>query len=445
MELRKIFRDFRSFNFSLFFSLCALSLVPAVYMSIRTFLISVNTSTQGIDVIGQMEWFDLIDETIRAFLIIPLYSILNKIFKNDKLNFPYHVFKTGVITILIYAVFSIIVFIYGLHLVGFMNPNSVDIAEVFSYLRLETIAFMIGIIMSFINVVFVVIGKAKNVYIFMIVQIILGILTDFIFIPNFGVNGVAISNIITNSIVAVVGIIVLRLEGFLKLSWFKKDDLANGLTWAKVGLFSGGQQFVDNIVYALMIGKMVNMVAEQGNYWSANNFIWGWLLIPIAALAEVIRHDCKDGYFKLKQKNYYLIVFFSVLLWTITIPVWIPFFKNVQQLENFQAIYSITIKLTPFYIAYGLTIVPDSIFIGMGKTIYSLICSLIVNFLYYGTFFVLYLNNAITFNMDTIILMFGFGMVIHWVISTIEEKRFLRIRALKERDHNKELNIVGAN
>jgi hypothetical protein len=36
-------------------------------------------------------------------------------------------------------------------------------------------------------------------------------------------------------------------------------------------------------------------------------------------------------------------------------------------------------------------------------------------------------------------------MVIHWVISIIEEKRFLRIRALKERDHNKELNIVGAN
>jgi uncharacterized Rmd1/YagE family protein len=41
--------------------------------------------------------------------------------------------------------------------------------------------------------------------------------------------------------------------------------------------------------------------------------------------------------------------------------------------------------------------------------------------------------------------MFGFGMVIHWAISIIEEKRFLRIRALKERNHNKELNIVGGN
>lgn len=50
-----------------------------------------------------------------------------------------------------------------------------------------------------------------------------------------------------------------------------------------------------------MICKMVNMVAEQGNYWIANNFIWGWLLIPITALSEVIRRDCKDGYAKLKS------------------------------------------------------------------------------------------------------------------------------------------------
>ena len=45
-----------------------------------------------------------------------------------------------------------------------------------------------------------------------------------------------------------------------------------------------------------MVVEMVNIVAEQGNYWVANNFIWGWLLIPMAALMEIIRSDCKDGY-----------------------------------------------------------------------------------------------------------------------------------------------------
>jgi len=41
----------------------------------------------------------------------------------------------------------------------------------------------------------------------------------------------------------------------------------------QIGVFSGLQVFIDNIIYALMVVKMVNMVNEQGNYWVANNFI----------------------------------------------------------------------------------------------------------------------------------------------------------------------------
>ena len=50
----------------------------------------------------------------------------------------------------------------------------------------------------------------------------------------------------------------------------------------------------------------MNLVAEQGNYWVANNFIWGWLLIPITALAEIIKRDSND-YRKLSlKKTFYL-------------------------------------------------------------------------------------------------------------------------------------------
>ena len=45
-----------------------------------------------------------------------------------------------------------------------------------------------------------------------------------------------------------------------------------------------------------MVCKTVNAVSQSGNYWIANNFIWDWLLIPVTALGEVIRSDCKDGY-----------------------------------------------------------------------------------------------------------------------------------------------------
>ena len=416
----------KTFDWKLFISLVLLSLVPAIIQSIETFVISNNISTTGIDVIGQIEWFDLIDETIQAFLIIPLYSILNKILKYNKEHFGNSVFKTGLVTFIFYTIFSVVVLIYSFHLITYMNPNETDLLLVNSYLSISTIAFMIGIIVSFVNVVFVVIGKSKNVYIFLATKTVVTIISDFIIIPQFGVIGVAASKILINALLAIVGIVILFIEKLVEISWFKKEDFKVFKEWCKVGVFSGIQQFISNIVYALMVVKMVNLVAESGNYWVGNNFIWGWLLIPIYALTEIIRRDCKDGYFKLKQSNYYLITIFIVLLWCISIPLWIPFFKYVEVLENYQRIFQIVIILFPFYIPYAFQQIPDNIFVGLGKTKYNFINTCIINFIYYGIWYILYKTNNITFTMNKIIFMFGFGMLTSYIVSITEEKLFLK-------------------
>lgn len=373
-----------------------------------------------------MEWFDLINETLQAFLIVPLYSILNKILQKRKDDFAESTFKTGLVSFALYTLFSIGVLIYGTILIQAMNPNEIDMAVTGTYLRLETVAFMIGIIVSFVNVVFVVLGKDKNVYIFLGIRTVLSLIADFLLIPNFGVYGVAISNIIVNCILAAACILLLYFQKHIRFCWFKKSDSAVFKEWCKVGVFSGIQQFIDNFIYAIMICKMVNMVAEQGNYWIANNFIWGWLLIPITALAEVIRSDCKDGYKKLSQFNYYFIAGAVVVFWAITIPLWTPFFRYAQNLQNADEIFLIVIKLVPFYVAYAGCAIIDNIFIGVGKTIYNAVNSLIINLGYYGIFYVLYITKAIEFNMNTIIVMFGLGMVVHYVVSIIEEKCFFK-------------------
>ena len=313
-----------------------------------------------------------------------------------------------------------------------MNPDEIDIATTNAYLQLETIAFMVGIIVSFVNVVFVVVGKDKNVYIFLAVQTVLSLLADFALIPNMGVYGIAISNIIVNTVLAISSFILLYIQKYIKFCRFHKSDIPILKEWSKVGVFSGIQQFIDNFIYAIMICKMVNMVAEQGNYWIVNNFIWGWLLIPISALSEIVRRDCKDGYLRLKQFNYYFIVACVIVVWAITVPLWIPFFKYAENLSNANEIFIIAVKLVPFYIAYAGCTVIDSIFVGLGKTIYNAINSLIINLVYYGIFYILYATETITFTMDVIILMFGFGMVVHLAVSLIEEKLFLRKYEMKK-------------
>jgi len=416
----------RTFDWKLFIALILLSLVPAIVQTAETFIISSNISTSGIDVIGQIEWYDLIDETIRAFLIIPLYSILSAIRKNDKERFGSGVFKTGLIAFALYTLFSVVVLIYSAHLISYMNPNETDLTLVNSYLSVSTVAFMVGIVVSFVNVVFVVIGRSRNVYIFLGVKTAVTILCDLIVIPHFGVIGVAIGNILINLILAFVGIVILIRENAIRFAWFKKADLPVVKDWCRIGVFSGVQQFIANIVYALMIVKMVNLVSESGNYWVANNFIWGWLLIPIYALTEIIRRDCRDGYFKLKQSNYYLITTGIVLLWCVTIPAWAPFFRYVERLENYERIFEIVIMAFPFYIFYAFQQIPDNIFVGLGKTKYNFINTCVINFVYYGVWYALYKANAVTFSMTTIILMFGFGMAASFVISIAEEKLFLK-------------------
>lgn len=429
--MREKFSELKKFNWRLWISLCSLALIPSVYQTIQTFFISSSGGSDVFNIIGQMEWFDLINETLQAFLIVPLYSILNKILQKRKEDFAESTFKVGLVSFALYTLFSIGVLIYGSILIGAMNPNEIDLTTTSIYLRLETVAFMIGIIVSFVNVVFVVLGKDKNVYIFLGIRTVLAVIADYLLIPSFGVYGVAISNIIVNSILAVACIAILYFEKQIKFCWFKKTDGVIFKEWLRVGVFSGTQQFIDNFIYAIMICKMVNLVTEQGNYWIANNFIWGWLLIPISALAEVIRSDCKDGYKKLKQFNYYFIACSVVVLWAITIPLWTPFFRYAQNLQNASEIFMIVIKLVPFYIAYAGCAIIDNIFIGTGKTIYNAVNSLIINLGYYGIFYVLYRTSAITFNMNTIILMFGLGMVVHWIVSIVEEQYFFKKRQLQ--------------
>ena len=72
--------------------------------------------------------------------------------------------------------------------------------------------------------------------------------------------------------------------GKCEMSWIKD--------WAKIGLWSGCQIVLANVVYALVVVRMINAVSESGNYWVANNFIWGWLLVPVNCLVEVIKFLC---------------------------------------------------------------------------------------------------------------------------------------------------------
>ena len=232
------FSQLTSFHWYLWIALCSLALIPAVYQTIRTFLISTSSPDEAFHIIGQMEWFDLINETLQAFLIVPLYSVLNRIFSKQTDQFAGAVFKTGLLVFVLYAVFSTGVFLYGKTLIKAMNTDGIEITTVIRYLYLETAAFMIGILVSFVNVVFVVTEKHKNVYLFLIIRTLLSLIVDFQLIPRLHIYGVAVSNIVVNTVLVLTSISLLYHQKYFKFCRFRTSDFVLFKEWCSIGTFS---------------------------------------------------------------------------------------------------------------------------------------------------------------------------------------------------------------
>lgn len=174
---------------------------------------------------------------------------------------------------------------------------------------------------------------------------------------------------------------------------------------------------LDNVIYLVVVCKMVNAVSEQGNYWTANNIIWGLMLIPISALAEIIKKDCDSKLTIIKIRRYNTVITATFLVWLCFIPLLEPFLKSIMGIENPVAIKHILVTLIPFYFAYNYTVLFDNILIGYGKTHYCFVISVIVNLIYYPVMYSLMLKGIFTPDITFICMMFGFGMVAHLVCS----------------------------
>jgi len=400
------------FPWHLFTALMLLTFVPSVYQTFRVYFLVTSGTIESLDIIGHLEWFDLINETLQAFLLIPLYYILGKFIQN-RTKFAEKITQTGVITFFLYLTFSILVYLSALNITEYMASGTQNLAEITNYLQLETIGFSIGIIGSFFGIVYVLIGKPRYIYVLLIVKTVLIILGDSILIPAYGVNGVAYTNILLNVFIAAVSIGLLHYEGLFHPRFGKLTDVSWLFDWAKTGLFAGATILLDNIIYMLIVVKMINDVAEVGNYWVANNFIWGWLLIPTIALAEIIRRECVNG---CRQENFiaYLRINGLILLvWIVTIPIWPFVFTDLMAIENSLPILSILALLVPFYIIYNFCSLFDNIFYSLGKTLFVFITSLVVNIGYYGVMYLLFLEGVFTESLTYVILLFGCGMVVH--------------------------------
>ena len=103
-------------DYKLFFSLFLWMLIPSVYNAIRMSIISINQV--DINILGQMEWFDLIDEIFVTTLTVPLFSLLKpNTSSKEKNGFAF------TISLGIYTIFTLIISMYVSNISKFMNAD----------------------------------------------------------------------------------------------------------------------------------------------------------------------------------------------------------------------------------------------------------------------------------------------------------------------------------
>ena len=158
-------------DIKIFFALCLWTLMPSVYLLIRMNIVSVHNV--DINILGQMEWFDLIDEIITTAFITPLYFLLKD--KDPKKNGFSFLLSFGV-----YFLFTVIITLYIGNISAFMNAEYAK-----EYLLMQSISMLIAFIGVFANLLFLIYDNYHFIVVLTEIRLLCLSLLDYLLIPMF--------------------------------------------------------------------------------------------------------------------------------------------------------------------------------------------------------------------------------------------------------------------
>ena len=421
--LRRIQTSLKRVDHRLYIALLILGLCPTIYTTVRVFLLGQLPGDWSFSIAGQLSWISLLYEILNEAILLPLFYFVGKV-AQDRAVFTHRV-RTGLLVSLgLYLILSGAICLFVKPLLSLMATDPTILPASAVYIRIESVANVFAILSEFALVALVTVNKSRYLYLLTLARLALSVTFDVFLVSslpvslNLGVNGVGVSNILTNLLLLAASLAFLKREG---IDCFAKGKLSFG--WMKaflrVGGVSGLESLVRNVAYMVMISRMVNVVGEQGTYWVANNFIWGWLLLPVLQLGELIKRETAESEDNVRQNTlgYLILTGGIVLLWVVSIPVWRPFMTYMLQASDVDKLMQLVLILLGFYALYAFQNVFDATFYGLGKTNYMLFESVVTNAVYYGGAFALYLAGVWTPTLNGIAWLFGIGMAFDSVVS----------------------------
>ena len=154
-------KQLKSFNWKFYISLLIMGLCPVIYTTIRTFFLGQMPDEWAYSIAGQLSWISLLYEIIDEAIILPLFFFMGEAYKN-KSEFSNRI-KTGILISLgVYTVCSVLLLVFLKPLLTLMATDSNIVDASASYIRIEAVANIFGILYNFISVALITIGKENT-------------------------------------------------------------------------------------------------------------------------------------------------------------------------------------------------------------------------------------------------------------------------------------------
>ncbi|MBW5380128.1 MATE family Na+-driven efflux transporter [Brachyspira hampsonii] len=430
-------------NFRLFIVLMIQALIPSIYSTFRIYLLDSYPNASGINIASQQMWLGIIYEVFEEAIIAPLFFFFGKIKDKDSFEEKYifinKVRSSILIITFIYIIMAFVINVFAGHLVTVMKQQTELYQQTTAYIRLESLANITIVLFNLMIIVHTALENYKSIFVITTIKMFLTIIFDILFVSqypislNLGVNGIAYNNIISNLISVIIALILLSKSGYnifdkikLQFLWNKKISSLN--------VISGLESFYRNLIYSIVLLRMINIVGEQGNYWVANSFYWAWLLIPINQIGTLIKTDLSKDHSR-SLKPYVLLTTICVIIWIALIPTYKYFMKYIMNAQNLESVMSLIMILFPFYIFYAYYNIISNLLYAIGQIKYMLLQSFIVNTFFNIPYFILYLKGVYEVTLLNITLRFGIAILISTVIIYIIY--FVKIRKIIELEkHN---------
>ncbi len=280
----------KTINYQLWLVLILTSLIPLIYSTTRIHFLGSIPSPWTFSIAAQVAWLNVGYEVLSEALLIPLAFILGRVIHRNE-AFRDRASLSLLITLVCYFVATLMVLWLAPNFVDAMQQQAELLTQTIQYIRLESAAILLSSVYAFLSLVLVLKNERKALYGLLVVQTLMTILCDSVFVSQFayslqlGVNGIALSNIVVNSLLALFALIYLSKSGITLSFKFSRRDQSQWLKeWAKIGWKSGLESLVRNTAFIVMILQLINQVQQAGTFWVANQFIWGWLLLPVLTL-----------------------------------------------------------------------------------------------------------------------------------------------------------------